>query len=193
MTMSLRARIARDETGVSMAELLIYCLLLGGVLALVGTLFINQLRTEDTVSGVVDATTSAQLAARSIETGVRNSSDFTTPALTGSDQLLLARVVGEDGLWKCRAWYYSDSEGTIRTMSSSSAIPATAWSATNLKTWTLLTDGVMPAKGAATTANIWTKSATTLSLNFRVNAGNNPPATIITSTVSRLSQGSTVC
>lgn len=176
-----------------MAELLIYSLLLGGVLTLVGSLLINSLRTEDTVSGVIDATTSAQLTAESVSTGIRNSSVFKLETVNGSDQLLRARVVDANGVWTCTAWYYSNSANTVRYNQNTGLLAPAGYSATALANWTLLASNVVPAAGAAATAPIFSQAASQVTINFRVLAGDNPPATINTSANRRITQGSTQC
>lgn len=180
-----------------MAELLIYCLLLGGVLALIGSLLINSLRTERTVSTVVDATTAAQLATKSIDTAIRNSSGFVLTPVAPSDQVLVARVGNEDGVYRCVAWYYSDSEATIRTTSSPTKILPVAWATSaDRSSWTLLAEGVQPAVDKASTAPILAVSGTSSSmvkLDFRVLAGDHPPATISSSVAVRLTEASTQC
>ena len=187
-----RSRLSSDA-GISMAELLIYCLLLGGVMTMVGSLLINSLRTQDTVTSVVDATTAAQLGARSVEQGIRNSSTFKLTTVNTSDQLLLARVSKSDGSWTCQAWYYSNANDSLRFTQSTSIIPATAWSTTGLANWTLLVEGVKPPASAAATAPIFATSGASVTINFRVDAGDNPNATISSSASRRLSQGSTQC
>jgi hypothetical protein len=185
-------RVHRDDRGLSMAELLVYCLLLGGVLGLVGTLLINSLRTNETVTTVVDASTQAQLAAQSLERGIRNASTFQLTIVGSSDQVLLARVASNTSAWVCEAWYYSNAEGTIRHMKSDTKIFSTAWT-NDLATWTLLAEGVEPVEGSAPTAPILSANGPILSLDFIVKAGDDPPATISSSAVSRLSQGSSQC
>lgn len=192
MIRAIRNRL-RSDAGISMAELLVYSLLLGGVMVMVGSLLLNSLRTQDTVTSVVDATTAAQLSARSIEQGIRNSSTFKLTTVNTSDQLLLARVSESDGTWTCQAWYYSNANDDIRYMQSATIIPATAWSTAGLKDWALLADGVQPAASAAASAPIFATSGASVTLNFRVDAGDKPPATISSSSSRRLSQGSTQC
>lgn len=176
-----------------MAELLVYSLLLSGVLIIVGALLINSLRTQDQVSTVTQASTAGQLAARSIETGIRNSSTFKLSTVNGSDQVLIARVSDASGTWTCQAWYYSNANNSIRYMDSTLAITSSEWSTVNLAQWRLLTEGVLPVEGAAATAPIFAESGTKITLGFRVDAGDNAPALISSSASRRLTQGSTQC
>ncbi len=189
---AIRARLA-DDRGISMAELLIYSMLLSGVLIIVGALLINSLRTQNTVTTITQASTAGQLAARSIETGIRNSSTFKLITVNTSDQLLLARVSDANGAWSCQAWYYDNTNNAIRFKKSSLSIPSTQWSATNLAKWTLLTEGVLPPQGAAASAPIFVESGAKVTLSFRVEAGDHKPALISSSAARRLSQGSTQC
>lgn len=193
MGMKALRRLHRLDHGVSMAELLIYSLLLGGVMTIIGSLLINSLRTEDTVSGVIDASTSAQLTAESVSTGIRNSSVFKLETVNGSDQLLRARVVDKNGTWTCSAWYYSNSGNSVRFSQNTGLLTATGYNSAALATWTLLASNVVPASGAAATAPIFTAATSQVTMNFRVLAGDNPPATINTSANRRITQGSTQC
>lgn len=191
--MMILRRLKRDDSGLTMVELLVYSLLLAGVMTIIGSLLINTLRTEDTVSGVTDATTAAQLTATSVSTGVRNSSGFLLSTVGSSDQVLVARVTDDDGVWTCRAWYYSNSENSIRTLSSATKILPASWTAASLQGWLLLASGVQPKQGAAATAPIFSFAGSTLKMDFRVLAEDYPPATITSSAAVRLAQGSTQC
>lgn len=184
--MNIRKRIS-DESGMSMAELLIYSLLLSLVLGIIGSLLISTLRTESTVRSVVDATTEAQLAARSIDTGIRNASAHTLLPQANNNQLVLARVAKgtEDISWACAAWYYTSSatgEGTIRYKESTDPIAVPADSS-EVADWLLLAEGVQPITGL----DIFSGSGDTLTMSFEVSAGpENPPASIQTSTIRRV-------
>lgn len=185
--------MSHAERGLTMVELLVYSLLLSGVLIIIGSLLISSLRTEDTVSGVIDATTSAQLIATSVETGVRNSTTFRLTTVGTSDQVLIARVVDNDGVASCRAWYYSDSTDSIRYRDKTGVFTAPNWTTASLESWTLLASGVQPASGAAASAPIFSEAGAKITLNFRVLAGDDPPATVNSSAARRITQGSTQC
>ena len=180
-----RLRALRDDDqGVTMIELLMYSLLLGLVISLVGSILISSMFAERTVREVISATTKAQLAADSISTGIRNSSAYDVVAV-GGDQMLRARVargvVGSNQVtWKCAAWYYSATLKTISFKESATAIAAPG-STTVLKTWTVLADGVSPSSGST----IFTDTTPTLAIAFRTAAGDDPPGSIKTSAVSR--------
>lgn len=177
--------------GFTLIELLVYMMLIGLVLAIVGAMMINTMRTSSTVASVTGASNAGQLAARSIEKGIRNSSDFLLTSPGGNDQLLLARTAlgGSTLTWVCAAWYYSaNGDGSIRYKTSNTAI-ATPDAAT-LATWTLLTEGVKPATGTS----IFSTSGEQLSIAFHATAADHPPAAISSSAYSRAgATGSPAC
>jgi len=190
----MRLLRASQNAGLTMVELLIYSLLLAMVLGIVGSFLISSLTTEKTVRGVIDATTDGQLAARSVENGIRNASKFKLTTLTSKDQVLLARVANRTsaGGYNCQAWYYDYSEGEIRYKKQAALIPETAWTG-HLSEWTVLLDDVVSAEGKPADAPIFEELGTKLSINFRVLAGDDPPAAISSSAVRRLTQESTQC
>ncbi len=180
------ARVMRrvsDDSGVTMIELLMYSLLLGLVISTVASVLISSMFAERTVREVITATTKAQLAADSVNTGIRNSSAYDVVAV-GADQMVRARVARGAGTttvtWVCAAWYYSSSLKTISYRESATAIAAPA-TTTVLKTWTVLADGVSPASGTT----IFTDTRPTLAIAFQTAAGDDPPGSIKTSAVSR--------
>src|SRR5690606_727777 len=108
--------------GFTLVELIIYGLLAVGILLTVGTILIGSMNIERTVRESTSVANAAQLAARSIESGVRNASAVTLSSV-GDDQLLMARTAGTDPdsiTWQCIAWYFSSDSGTIRQMSTAS-------------------------------------------------------------------------
>ena len=182
--MRLLRRLRSDDSGFTLPELVMYSLLLTVVLAAAAGIMMSGTIAERTVRTVFGASTEGQLAADSIETGIRNSAGFTITAPTATSQLVVARVAqGAETLdWNCAAWYFSSTvdggsiwyktqDGPIST----SAVP-------NLSTWTLLVEGVTPATGTAIFA-----SAGDFQLNFAfdVAAGDDPPASIASSSISR--------
>ena len=114
---------ARDDSGLGLIELLIYCMLLGVILAVTGGILISSLSAQRQVTGLTETADVGQLISRSVEEGVRNASGplgATDPdqiigiraePMTSAGQLLRARVaVGSAGgvvVWECQAWFYS--------------------------------------------------------------------------------------
>ena len=183
--------LKRDE-GFTLAELAVYGLLLGIVLTTAAGLLISGTIAERTVRVVVGASTESQLAADSIETGIRNASGYAVTVPTSGTQLLSARVAQgtTSVVWNCVAWYYTPNlaNGSIWYKASSTAIanPTTG----NISSWTLLADDVKPASGTT----IFTIGANQLSFDFITTAGTDPPASISSSATSRASVwGTTPC
>jgi hypothetical protein len=150
---------------------------------------------------VVQATTAGQLAARSIDSGVRNSLQFQLSTPTGADQLIRARVqgTGATGGTYCAAWYYSATERTIRykrftpaTPTATAIVPAT-FTAAERSSWLLLLEGVRPAEGRPATDPVFSQSGATLKLDITVAAGRDQPTPITSSSTRRLTLENTQC
>lgn len=186
------ARTAHAEEGFTLVELLVYGLVLVIVLTIVGGLLISSLSTERSVRSVTSASTTGQLAAESIVTGIRNSSGFAVSTPVPSDQMVVARVAGSgDSIdWTCTAWYYSAAgDGSIRSTRSASAIAAPT--AAQLAAWTLITEGVDSIGGSPVFA---VGGTDTLAIMFHSLAGDRPPVAIESSAVSRAgAPGGTAC
>jgi prepilin-type N-terminal cleavage/methylation domain-containing protein len=187
-------RSSDSADGFTLIELLVYMMLIGLVLAIVGAMMTNTMRTSNTVTSVTEASNAGQFAAHSIEKGIRNSSDFNLTSPAGNDQLLIARTAlsGATLTWKCAAWYYSSAgDGSIRYMISDGAIPLAPTSA-QLATWTLLAEGIEPVTG--TTIFSTPVSSKQLSIAFHGLAGDHPPVAISSSAHSRAGAvGSPAC
>jgi Tfp pilus assembly protein FimT len=142
-----RRPLRRDESGVSLPELLIYVLVLGIVLGIVGSIMSTTQSVESRVRASTQAATSAQLAANSVESGIRNSRAFSVVNI-GENQLLIARTIdrGQPVTWSCTTWYFDKAAGSLRYTISDPVTPSSlsAPTAAQLKTWTLLTDGIRP-------------------------------------------------
>jgi hypothetical protein len=180
----------RTDEGFTLVELLVYSLLLVVVISIAGGLLVNSLRAESTVRAVTSASTTAQQTADSVESGLRNSSAFEIQAVnSGADQMLVARVVrGSTAAitWKCAAWYFSRSLGTVRYTEVAPAASGTATiaapSAAALAGWTLLSDRVTPTSGTT----IFSGSQPTLSIAFTtVGGAGKPPVAVSSSASSR--------
>ena len=179
-------RSVRSDEGVTMMELLVYTILGSLVLIIVGSLVINGLRGQESVTAITTATTQAQLAASTIQTDVRNSSAIRVTVI-GNDQLVVARVArGGDAaiVWKCVAWYYSATTKEIRTKTSSAAI--TAPSVSGLTSWSLIASKVKPTTSGAA---VFTGDAKQLSMTFTVDAGSTKPVPVTSSATSRNQTG----
>lgn len=134
----------RDD-GLTLVELIVYGLLLVVVLGIVGSIMVSTISIERDVRASSESTTAAQLASQSIVHGVRNGTARELRYVGDDDQLLRIRTAGSSPgavQWYCAAWYYSSTNGTIRSTTSSDdsiGIPVPTGEPT---TWTLLAEGI---------------------------------------------------
>ncbi len=180
-----------SDAGFTLIELLVYTLLLSFVIMIVGGMIFSAVSASKTVTSITDTSTSGQAVARSVVTGIRNSSDFRLTNPTGDDQLLVSRTVGFGATitWTCYAWYYSaDGDGSVRFTTSPLAIlPPTP---DELSHWTLLAEGVKPVTGTG----IFSALNERLTLSIHGLDGIHPPVDITTSATSRAgASGSLTC
>ncbi|MCU1599052.1 MAG: hypothetical protein JWQ47_2791 [Glaciihabitans sp.] len=187
----MRTDLRRDD-GFTLVELMVACVVMAIVLAAVGGLMVSLITTPRSVTARENASSSAQLAMRSIQIGVRNSSDFLLTSPNGADQLLVARTAqsGSTIVWVCSAWYYSASDRSIRYLSSPTAIPI-APTSSDLASWRTLDTSVTPISGGG----IFTVSGAEVRVAFNgAVTGQTAPQSIITSVFSRAgSTGSPAC
>lgn len=179
----LRGRRESAEDGVTLIELLIYSVLLVSVLIIVGTIMISTQNIGVMVRNSTTTTSAAQLAANAIESGVRNA---TAVRLTdvGNDQLLQVRTAGsdpDDVTWRCEAWYFSSSAGTIRFIATASdAVPVTA-PGTEPTTWSLLASRIVPSSGN----DIFTQDGNSIMIDYHGTTEDTAPVVIRTSVALR--------
>jgi len=188
---------ADAESGFTLVELIVYVSLLGIIITVVSGIFLSSLSAEKSVRTVVQATSLGQVAAQSVQAGIRNSSDFRLQSYSNNDQLVRARVAGSDSAltYGCAAWYYSAADRTIRHKTSATAIaPPTA---AQLATWLLLVDGVVPATTTPVSTQIFTADPAApqqLDIAFEVaSGGSDPNAAISSSAARRLTEASAQC
>ncbi|MDQ1542532.1 MAG: hypothetical protein QOK08_170, partial [Actinomycetota bacterium] len=82
----------RRDDGFTLVELMVACVVMAIIMAAVGGMLFSLITTPRAVTARENAASSAQLAVRSIQVGVRNSSDFRLTSPNGVDQLLVART-----------------------------------------------------------------------------------------------------
>jgi Tfp pilus assembly protein PilW len=180
----------KSDTGFTLVELLIYSMLMVLVLAIVGGMIASFTSSSKTVGSITQVSTSGQLAAESVERGIRNASDFRLTNPTGTDQLLIARTAGggTDLTWQCAAWYYSASDSSLRYTTSATAIPTPTTA--DFAHWTLLGSGFGPTSGTA----IFSSTGPQLTLAFTIHADGHPPQAFTSTAVSRAgSSGTPAC
>jgi len=182
--------VASDERGLTLIEVLVYALLLSVVIAIAGGMIFSAVTTSRTVLSITENSTAGQLVARSVVTGIRNSSDFQLSGPVGDDQMLVARRAssGTTLEWSCEAWYYAATENKV--WHTGSGLEIEAPTAATLATWTLLTEGVQPASGTA----IFTALNDRLSISILGLDGAHLPIDITSSATSRAgASGSLTC
>lgn len=188
--MSLDLRDKQGD-GFTLVELLVYCMLLVLVVGIASGMLISVMKNSKTATTMNESTSAGQLAVDSIDSSIRNSSDFQLTSPTGTDQLLIARTASSSGdlTWSCVAWYYSAAgQGSIRSMRSSTIIlPPTA---DQLATWTLLDEGVRPLTGSG----IFSVTDKQVTVSFKSASPGQTPIGITSAAVSRAgASGSPAC
>jgi type II secretory pathway pseudopilin PulG len=181
-----------SEHGFTLIELLVYCMLMVIVVTIASGILITVMRNTTTVTAMNETTSAGQLAVDSIDSSIRNSSDFQLTIPSGTDQLLITRTastVAGTITWSCMAWYYSASAtGSIRSMRSTTAIIPPTPAA--LATWTLLADGVSPLSGTT----IFAATSKQITVSFKSAGLNQTPIGITSAAVSRAgASGSPAC
>jgi prepilin-type N-terminal cleavage/methylation domain-containing protein len=136
----------RADEGFTLVELLVTVAFLGVVVTIASTLLLAGSRTQSQVNSMSSATNRGEIVARSVETGVRNSSVYQIelPDANGS-QLLRARVAtgveADTVTWQCQGWYYDAPSENVWTTTSANAIPLVT-SAAGVSSWTLIAGGI---------------------------------------------------
>lgn len=122
--MNIFRRQPGGDRGFTLIELLVATALMLIILPLIGGLVVTLTRTSSTVTALQSTTGAAQLVLKSVQTGIRNSSDFRLTNPTGNDQLLVGRTAqnGPTITWVCTAWYYSATDNSLRYTVSPTAI-----------------------------------------------------------------------
>jgi type II secretory pathway pseudopilin PulG len=174
----MRAKRPRADDGFTMVELIVAASLGVLVILVVAGLMYSGSTTERSVRTLSAATANGQLASANVEKSIRNSSAFEFLAVAAGDQFLRATVASSASALTCTysAWYFSAADKTLRTMTSSSVILPPTVAAQ--RSWTLLSDGLIPASGATVFA-----SADLIRLNiaFKVDSGNGPDVAFVSS------------
>ncbi len=173
----------RHDSGLTLIELLISCLILSVVLLAIGGITVGILSAQRTVAAVTQTTTAAQTAANQLGASVRNASDLRLTTPTGSDQFLVLRTAGSGSTltWRCEAWYYQASTGTIRWTRTADGTRITAPTTTQLATWSTAVKDVTPRSGTAVFAVV----AGGISIAYNATGANGSPVAIDTTAIKR--------
>lgn len=173
----MRRPEARDDSGITLVELLIYIMLAVVVLTIVGAILINSFRAQAQVQDGAESASTAQLVAESVGQGVRNASALEVTNPTAYSTMLRTRSIdgSASGSWYCQAWVWS--AGELRTTRSSTAIAAP--DAATLSTWTLLASGV----AAVGSTPIFSVGGDERSLNVSLTVANGETVPILIDSV----------
>ncbi|MGP7960993.1 hypothetical protein ACTVCO_09310 [Sanguibacter sp. A247] len=147
----------RSDRGASLAELLIYLIMMVILSALIATTFINGRSVQQAQDSLADASNNAQLAAATIEGSVRNAAKIQVDTSIFSGDLLVVKTrVGEDNeaaaSWRCKAWFYDD---VTRALYEKVDVPGPASATVGLtarpaiETWRMVADNIDRAKDEA--------------------------------------------
>ena len=147
-----------SDAGLSLVELIVYLALAVVVTLGVTTMFVSVVSANTSTTNRDLATGQAQLISTSLQTGIRNASDFTV-----TDNLLRARVATGASGWQCEAWAITSGGKFVhRTSSSAIAVPA------DFSGWTVLAE---TAQGALTGGRAFAMSANRLEARFKITVG----------------------
>lgn len=108
--------VRRDESGVTIVELLVAILVSGLFVGLLALTLVNGLRAQEQATARDTATGQANVVVSSLHTAVRNAASFRVSD-TGKRLDVVVAVVGSTLTWECQAWRLSGgslyfSEGT---------------------------------------------------------------------------------
>ena len=148
-------RHEHDE-GLTLVEVIVTTILAAAVFLIIGGLMVSLFNAQRTVSAATISANEVQAVARGMTDAINNASHVqltppTGPALLAADdQMLVVRTAGSDPAtrtWQCTAYYYSSADNELRTRSWAVGTAATAPTAAQLATWTLLLPEVRPTSG----------------------------------------------
>lgn len=141
-------RLRRDESGISMVELLVYIFLGIIVSTIVAAILINSLQVQVQVLDAATSADSGTTVSDSLGRGVRNSSDLEESAPASGGTLIRSRsldsspsaTTGLDDRWVCLAWYAVEDRIYSRASTTAIAEPDSV----TPTGWTLIATDVEP-------------------------------------------------
>jgi Tfp pilus assembly protein PilW len=193
--MRRRSGAPKSDGGFTLIEMIIATALSVVVLGVLASVFVSVSKAQSSVTSLGSATTSGQLAVRSIDRAVRNSSVVARSVVATSDLLVQSRTVGSGttAVWSCIDWYFSANDKTIRFKTSSSAITAPT-STADQRSWTLLASGVTPVSASTPVFALSTTSTgQTLTVSFRVTTAGAPSVFTNASSNQTVPTGTPTC
>ncbi len=147
-----------SDAGMSLVELIVYLAVAVGVTLGLTSMFASGMSANTATKERDTATGQAQVISSSLQTGIRNASDFT---VTGD--LLRARVATGTSGWQCEAWAITAAGRFVhRTSTTAIAVP------TDFTGWTVLAD---KARGTLSGAHPFAMSTNRLEAGLRITVG----------------------
>lgn len=198
---SVLRRLREDDSGVTLVELLVYGIVLAVVLAVVGGLLVNALRTHGAVRDRAQASDTVQVGFGALERSVRNAGGG---FVDDSGRLLVlrertAKSVTDADRWRCVGYYVDEASGDLRrvldpTGSQTAAALAAADAATVASGWPVLVGeatriGSVPPFGPADGP---LNEHRTVDISLRALAGAQKPVDLVTTATLRPQSGSTL-
>lgn len=121
----------RDDSGLTLTELIVYSMLLGFVMLIVATVLVRTLQTQRDVSAISGANNDAQLAFSRVERDIRNAAQAKI-AHGGAVLLLTTREASDTDVnrWRCVGYFYDKDGQTLRRTSAATGSVTTAAAAT---------------------------------------------------------------
>ncbi len=179
MRAALRTRMRAGDSGLTLAELLVYSVLLLVVVAITGTLLIRGFLIQRDVRDMTTASNDGQVTMASIEAGLRNAATVTTPSVFDGRLLVVMTRVGDQddapSSWQCRGWLYDTASKSLRTIEGApgAAAPTKNLSLTSdFSAWrTILTDVVPVTRTGVTQPVFAAEGATGSQILFDVLEG----------------------
>ncbi|MDX2377124.1 hypothetical protein M4I32_09965 [Microbacterium sp. LRZ72] len=148
-----------DDAGATLVELILYGMLSALFLGILAVLFATGLSAGAAATERDQATGRAQVVANSVQTSIRNASEFRVDG-----GMLRARVADGASGWRCEAWVLH-ADGTLLHRTSASAIPLDSVPGAG---WSEMATGVT---GTGPDAAPFTGSGRSLTISLTVTTG----------------------
>ena len=189
-----RIKKSADDSGFTLVELLVYCVLSVVVLGIVASLVIAGIRGQTAVGISTTGTNNVQSVSNVIGADVRRAS-YIRVATVGDDNMVTLRVKSsaESTTYTCVSYYWSKSRKEVRSKTSTSAI--TAPTASTITSWNLVASKISQTGTSAVISGDGTTNSAYVNLTFTIVADTQSDATTTVKTYPRtpISTDATPC
>ncbi|OIQ85506.1 hypothetical protein GALL_326510 [mine drainage metagenome] len=152
----------------TLAELLVYSVLLLVVVAITGTMLVRGLLVQRDVGDLTSASNGGQVVLTSIEGALRNASTVATPSAFGGRLLIVKTRTGDDGAaassWTCTGWLLDTTTQELLTVSGASGPGSPTVGLTtgsDFSSWHAVLTGVTPTRKAGVDQPIFSAEGAT--------------------------------